>query len=232
MVELSIVIISLNEEKNLDRLLGSIKKQDYKNYEIIVSDAGSVDRTVEIARKEGCRIVKGGIPAEGRNNGARVARGKFILFLDADVILPFDFLRKIISEMKEDNVDIATVRIIPLTNKKIEKILHKGYNLWQKAMEKIDPHAPGSCIIVKKKLFFKLGGFDESIKLAEDHAFARKAFRDKAKYKVLDAEILVSTRRMRKEGKSKIVTKYVLAALHRATLGEIRHNLFRYEMKR
>lgn len=231
MPELSIIIITLNEEKNLPRLLKSIKKQKYKDYEIIVSDAGSKDRTKEIAIKAGCKITKGGLPARGRNNGTRVAKGEYILFLDADVLLPRNFLEKVMREMKDDKVDIATVHHKPMTKNKLEKFYHKGYNLWQKAMEKIDPHAPGSCILIKKNLFNKLNGFDEKIKLAEDHALARKAFRAGAKYKVLDAEILISVRRMKKEGSGMIAVKYILAALHRVTLGEIKNNLFRYKLK-
>lgn len=233
-LELSIVIIALNEEKNIGRLLNSIKKQDYKNYEIILSDAGSTDSTLKIARKSRLetRIVKGGLPACGRNAGARIARGKFILFLDADVLLPKTFLKNVMKQMQEEKVDIASVNHIPLTKGKIEKLLHKAYNLWQKSMEKIDPHACGNCMIIKKNLFEKLGGFDETIKLAEDHALARKAFKQGARYKVLDIGIFVSTRRLKKESKRKISMKFILAALHRATLGEIRHDLFKYDMRR
>jgi len=230
--ELSIVIITLNEEKNLDELLKSIRRQNYKDYEVIISDAGSKDRTREIARKAGCQVVNGGLPARGRNLGARNARGEFIIFIDADVILPEKFLDNVIEQIKREDADIASVSLKPLTKSKLEKFLHKGYNLWQKITTRIDPHAAGCCIVVKRKIFKKIGGFEEDIKFAEDHAFARKAFRRGAKYKVLDAEIFVSVRRLKKEGSAVIVIKYILAALHRAFIGEIRNDLFKYNLKR
>lgn len=90
---MSIIIPTLNEEKFLPRLLDSIKKQDSKDYEIIVADAGSKDATVEIAKKYRCKIVQGGLPAKGRNEGAKIAQGDLLLFLDADVQLPSDFLK-------------------------------------------------------------------------------------------------------------------------------------------
>lgn len=168
------------------------------------------------------------MPARGRNSGARLARGKFLIFLDADVILPSGFLENVVAQIKEKNADIATVRQEPVTRKKTDIFYHNFYNLWQKAMERVDPHAVGTCIIVKRDLFRKIGGFDESIKLAEDHALARKAFKHGARFKVLDERIFVSVRRLNKEGRTVVAVKFILAALHRITLGEIRNNWFRY----
>ncbi len=86
--KVSIIIPAKNEEKYLPRLLESIKKQTTQPYEIIVADAGSTDRTVEVAKKYGAKVIKGGIPQVGRNNGAKQAKTDIIVFLDADVILP------------------------------------------------------------------------------------------------------------------------------------------------
>ena len=77
---ISIIIPTLNEARFLPKLLESIKKQTFTDYEVIVADAGSKDKTLEIAKKYGARIVKGGFPAEGRNAGARAAKGDFLFF--------------------------------------------------------------------------------------------------------------------------------------------------------
>ena len=81
---ISIVIPAYNEERYLPILLDCIKKQTYKNHEIIVADANSTDSTRQIAKKYGCKVVKGGMPGIGRNNGAKAAKGEMLLFLDAD----------------------------------------------------------------------------------------------------------------------------------------------------
>ena len=75
---LSIIIPTLNEEKYLPKLLDSIVKQSYKDYEIIIADNNSKDKTRSIARSYGCRLTKGGMPAVARNNGAKIARGKLL----------------------------------------------------------------------------------------------------------------------------------------------------------
>ena len=72
----------MNEEKYLPALLDSMKKQKYKNFEIIVSDNFSKDKTRSIAKSYGCRIVNGGSYSDGRNKGANAAKGKYLLFLD------------------------------------------------------------------------------------------------------------------------------------------------------
>ena len=82
---LSIIIPTYNEEKYLPILLESIKKQSFEDYEIIVADANSTDNTRNIAQEYGCIIVDGGLPAIGRNNGANVAKGDILLFLDSDL---------------------------------------------------------------------------------------------------------------------------------------------------
>lgn len=90
---LSIVIPAKNEEIYLPKLLKSIKKQNFCDYEIIVADADSIDRTKEIAQKYRAKVVKGGMPGRGRNAGAKVAKGEVLLFLDADVLLPQIFFK-------------------------------------------------------------------------------------------------------------------------------------------
>ena len=57
MPKISIVIPSLNEEKFLPILLESITKQTFKDFEVIIADAGSKDNTVEIAKKFGAKVV-------------------------------------------------------------------------------------------------------------------------------------------------------------------------------
>ena len=84
---LSIIIPTYNEEEYLPVLLDSIKKQNFEDYEVIIADANSTDKTREIASEYGCIITEGGMPAVGRNNGAKIAKGEYLLFLDSDLKL-------------------------------------------------------------------------------------------------------------------------------------------------
>lgn len=107
---LSIVIPTLNEEKFLPRLLSSIKKQSFSDYEIIVSDGGSKDNTKKIALENNCQFVEDFIhhhPSWQRNNGAAIARGEILIFLDADTVLQDDFLEKTTKEFVDKKLSGA-----------------------------------------------------------------------------------------------------------------------------
>jgi len=226
---LSIIIPTLNEERFLPALLSSIKEQGFIDYEIIVADAGSKDSTLKIAKKYGCRIVAGGLPAVGRNNGAKAARGDYLLFLDADVILPKDFLKIAIDEFESRNLDIASCRMIPLSSKKIDFILHGVVNLYLMITQYFYPHAPGFCILTKKNIHNTINGFNEKLKLAEDHDYAKRAKRH-GKFRIFSLpKIFVSVRRLKADGRVNISIKYLFAEIYRIVLGEIRNEIFNYK---
>ena len=108
--ELTIVIPAKNEEKTIANLLRSLERQTYKMYQvqIILADADSTDHTVDTATLLAARlnllefgVVKGGLPAVGRNAGAKLAKTRFLLFLDADVVLEDQTLvERVIMEMR------------------------------------------------------------------------------------------------------------------------------------
>ena len=101
---ISIIIPTLNEENFLPLLLNSIKSQDFSDYEIIVSDGGSTDKTRQIALENNCRFVvdtEHHHPSWQRNRGASIAAGEVLIFFDADTILQEHFLRNVISEFYE-----------------------------------------------------------------------------------------------------------------------------------
>lgn len=226
---LTIVIPTKNEEDDLPHLLESIHRQTFQPSEIIVADAHSNDRTREIARSLGARVVDGGMISFGRNAGAREAQTDFILFLDADVELRDpEFLEKAIGEMLERKLDLATCDVFPLSDQYIDHFLHKAYNTYARAWGSLYPHAPGFCMLARRDLHEKIGGFDEMVTFCEDHDYARRA-KEHGRFGFLrSTKIPVSIRRLDRDGRMKIVIKYLLAELHLAFLGPIRHNRFRY----
>lgn len=121
-MKLSIIIPTYNEEKYLPKLLQSIRKQNFRDYEVIVADAGSEDGTREIAQSYGCKIVEGGLPAVGRNKGAEVAQGDYLLFLDSDVVLTDGYLESALEEFTENDLGISITQMIPLSDSLIDKL--------------------------------------------------------------------------------------------------------------
>jgi len=227
---LSIIIPTLNEERYLPSLLESIKKQNLKGeHEIIVADAGSKDKTVEIAESFGCRITKGGLPARGRNEGAKAARGNVLLFLDADLKMSPDFLKKSLEEFARRRLAVASYCLIPRTSK---RALKTGFNLlynrpivlWQKLI------AHGSAaILVKKNIFLRVGGFDEKIKLAEDHYFTRQAAK-LGKFGVIkSAKVYIPMRRFETDGYLFTLSKYLLCQLYMLSGKPAKAKIFEYK---
>ena len=228
---LSIIIPTLNEEKYLSNLLISIKKQNFRgNFEIIVADGGSKDKTVNIAKRFGCKIVDGGkSPAVGRNKGVQIAKGNLLLFLDADCILPKNSLKTALEEFKNRDLDIASFCLKPKSKRKIHKFFYEVFYNWIILFsEKILAHG-SQAILVKKEIFEKTGGFDEKIKFAEDHAFVRKA-RKIGKFGILRKTwVLSSIRRFEKEGWVPLYSKYVLAEIYMILFGDIKKDIFKYK---
>ena len=234
---ISIIIPSLNEEKFLPLLLTSIKEQDSsdfvqgKDYEIILADAGSKDKTIEIAKRYECIITQGGMPAKGRNEGAKKAKGEILFFLDSDIILPEGFFKKALAEFNNRKLDIASFCLIPLPIDKFSNFLIElYYNKPIVLLESVLPHAAMG-ILVKRDLFEKLKGFDESIKLAEDMDFARRAKNNfKAKFGIIKSvRIYFSDRRLKKDGWILTGIKFFLCELYMIFIGPARSNIFKYK---
>jgi glycosyltransferase involved in cell wall biosynthesis len=228
-MKISIIIPALNEEQYIGKLLKSINKQDFKDYEVIVADAGSSDKTVEIAKSLGARVIKGGSPAVGRNNGAKEAKGEFLFFFDADVRLPPRFLKTAYDEIQERFLDIATCRFVPLSNMHIDKVMHNLAFLIIKMGQFYNPHAGGFCIFITKRLFDKVEGFNEELRLGEDHDLVKRASVYRP-FRILDnPKIYISVRRMRKEGRFTLIKKYIFVELHRTFKGEVKESIVDYD---
>ncbi|MEM3374727.1 MAG: glycosyltransferase, partial [Candidatus Woesearchaeota archaeon] len=172
------------------------------------------DKTIQIAKKHNCKITKGGIPSVARNNGAKIAKGEFLFFFDADVKLPKNFLKNAYSELNYRKIKLATCKIKPLSTLKIDKILHEIANIFVITTSNIYPHAPGFCILVKKSLFNKIKGFNNKKKLSEDHDFVKRASKY-SKLKILKSTfIYVSVRRLTMEGRYNLIKKYFQAEMN------------------
>jgi len=214
-VKLSIIIPTYNEEEYLPKLLYSIKEQNFKDYEIIVADAGSTDKTKEIAESNNCKVIPGGLPAVGRNNGAKIAEGELLLFLDSDVVLSADYLESAIKEFEEKNLGIAITQIIPMSDRSVDKVLHKFANFFMKRAESIKPHGAGCYgILTTRYIHNQAQGFDECLDFGEDSDYIERIGKIQT-FKVLrKPRLLVSTRRLEKEGLKDLAFKYTKSTIY------------------
>jgi glycosyltransferase involved in cell wall biosynthesis len=217
----SVIIPTYNEETNLPLLLDDLKRQKTGDFEVIVADADSKDRTREIARSRGARVVDGGLPAAGRNAGAAVASGDILVFFDSDIRVPPTFLGQALSEMEKRNLVAATAEARPLSDLLMDRLIHRSANLFVRLNQERDPHAPGYCILVRRDVFTKIGGFNEAIKVAEDHDLVRRAAAHGPFRMLHSAWFRVSVRRYEKEGRIAYSLKAAQVTVYRALHGEI-----------
>jgi glycosyltransferase involved in cell wall biosynthesis len=99
-VLLSVIISAFNEERYLPQSLSSLQRAVAEcrcSVELIVVDNASTNKTAEIARASGARVVCEPVHnvARVRNTGAAAAHGEVLVFVDADTIVPHDFLDKV-----------------------------------------------------------------------------------------------------------------------------------------
>jgi len=198
----SLIIPAYNEERLLPRLLDSVEvaRAAYAKadaIEIIVADNMSTDRTVEIARTRGCRVasVEKRVIAAARNGGARVAQGEVVAFIDADSqVHPQTFV--------EIDRALATGRCVGgATGVRMERwSLGIAVTYAMIIPMVLLTGMDAGVAFCRKQDFDALGGYDESLLLAEDVAFLwalRKLGKQRGQrlMRVTRAKAIASTRK-------------------------------------
>lgn len=230
----SVVIITLNEERRIGRLLEDLSKQIYQDFEVIVVDSNSDDATCEVAEAYALalpqltvhKMEKRGVSL-GRNVGAELASNERILFLDADVRLDPLFLLKAVNKLEEKKLEVAGV-YLGAKGQKAE--MKAGYWLMNAGLfitQFLFPTAVGACIFSTRRLHNDIGGFDESISLCEDCDYVNRAS-NTWKFRMLPMSFQFDSRRLQQDGTLKTGFKYLKANCFRLFRGEIRDNEIEY----
>lgn len=234
----SIIIPTLNEEKFLPNLLHSLTRQKKKNFEIIIIDALSEDKTKEVAsifsEKLSLRILdsqKRSI-AHQRNVGAKKALGKYLIFLDADSQVYPSFTNKLEKIVKQKKGVIFLPSLFPDVSTAKNKVIFSVVNATVEASQTLGKPLPTAGVMIVEKNFFKtMNGFDESAFASEDHDFIIRA-KDlgvKARF-IKDIKVIFSLRRARKEGELVLLVKYIITATQIFMKGKVKKDIFKYKM--
>lgn len=235
---LSVVIPTLNEEKYLPALLSSLVSQTYKNFEVIVSDAKSEDKTKEKALEFQNSLdikvydSKKRNVSYQRNFGAEKARGDYLLFIDADHWAEKNFINAIVEEITKSKADL----IIPVSIPDTKKLFWRAYFSLVNFLTPFTvltkkPMGNGPAGAIKKDIFDKIGGYDESIFVYEDQYLFQLAYKNGAKVSYpKDAKVYFSIRRIEKDGVFRYFYTNIIASLHLSFIGPVRKKLFEYKM--
>lgn len=178
----SIIIPTLNSEKTLGKCLKSINSQSYQNYETIIVDGGSDDKTVKIAEKFGANIINANIKSMTKqtNIGISNSTGHYIYRVDSDVILPPKIVEKSVEKCENDGFDGVCIFWVPDESisfwakvRKIEKESYIEYPNYIGAI-KYNKNVLGARFL-RRDVIESVGRFDEDIPtLGEDYALYNK----------------------------------------------------------
>lgn len=226
---LTVVIPTLNEAERLPLLLALLAEQTRPPEAVVVADAGSTDATRELATAAGAIVVDGGKPAVGRNAGATVATTDLILFFDADNQPGPDWIERAVAEFEERELACAAGQVEPLERDAANIFACEVVNLYLQLMQYVVPHAPGFCILVRRAIHEQIGGFDETVVLAEDHEYVQRAS-SVGKFRILrSAPMPTSMRRIEKEGLVTLSFKYLYSEMFVLQGKPIKEIPFEYE---
>lgn len=217
----SIVIPTLNEEKYLPLLLKDLAQQTFKDFEVIVVDGQSQDKTVtKVERFKTkypleCLITSQPSVSHQRNLGGKVARAKWIIFMDADNRVPAFFLQGVKYQLeKHPQTDLFSCWVDGEAYSLSDRPLMELANITMDLYAKVKPMVAGALIGVKKSVFKKIQ-FDETLTLSEDHDFVVKAIAENYRFRFFrEPRYVFSLRRFKKEGTLKIARIYAKAQLY------------------
>jgi glycosyltransferase involved in cell wall biosynthesis len=218
----SIVIPTLNEEKLLPLLLESLVTQTNRDFEVIVVDGSSTDKTVEITRSYTSKLPKlrvvvskkASLPLQ-RNLGAAEGTGEWLVFVDADSILFPHFVERIQSFIKDSHPQVFTAWCRPDSEEPKDANIALLYNIvLEMSIILHRPFSPGPLTIVSRDVFRKLGGYDETRGYNEDVDFSIRAHKKNFQFRVLHETLYVwSLRRLRRQGTIRVAQQYMVSAL-------------------
>lgn len=172
----TVIIPIYNEEKDIRDCLESLRQQSFKDFETIVIDDGSTDRTLEIVKEfKDVKVFEQDHrgPGKARNLGAKNANGKILIFIDADMTFDKNYLKNLIKPIIKNKKIIGTTHDYETaTNTK---------NIWSRCWGGVRISRGKEAMVntedvkifraIRKDKFLEMGGFDSKYGYADDQTF-------------------------------------------------------------
>jgi glycosyltransferase involved in cell wall biosynthesis len=207
MVKFSVVIPTYNEAKYISETLRALRNQTFKDFEVIVKDGKSRDETVRIAKKFTKKVVsiRDYSAGDARNQGAGCADGEILVFMDADTLLPPETLARFSELMGDESVVGASCRKVPQSGSILDRLLYEFVNIstFVSGLMGVGG-AHGNCMVIKKTVFERVGGFNPNIIVAEEQELVRRASKFGRYVFLLDHCVVENPRRLLKWGRLKL----------------------------
>lgn len=222
---ISIIIPTLNEEKVLEQTIKSLRKLNICRYEIIVSDGKSIDNTLPIAQKYADKIISYTGEARqtiamGRNLGASIAEGDYLVFIDADVIIPNinNFFSKAINLFEKKRLVGLTVyiKVFPEMSTFSDRLIFGAINNSHYFLNNFlnVGSAIGEFQMIEVGTFKKLNGYNEKIVVGEDRDMFSRLSKIGQVYIESSLNVLHTSRRAHNVGWSSLITFWMKNTLY------------------
>lgn len=236
-MKLSVIIPCKNEAGTVERLLDSLIAQSTPVDEVIIVDSHSTDKTVEVVKgyQESLPLqiitaTERGVTA-ARNQGAAVASGRLLLFIDADIALPQGFVTQLQNTIKKRHLEVGgfsqhmDAQSLGL---RIGSHLMNGY---VRAMSATPWPIFFSCFFITKQLHKQINGFDPELWIMEDYDYAYRAHKAGGKFGIVNHTYFTASSRRFETGDGHSILRAVYAEIYRYTHNmKITKPLFHYSM--
>ncbi len=227
---ISIIIPALNEEKLIEQTLRCFPPElrERYNIEVIVSDGGSRDRTVELAQAQADVVVEHEEPrrqtiAEGRNKGSLAANGDLLVFINADTV-PRDsekFMHALmmIAEHGETGSGgvvayACPVQVAPEERRLSDRLFHGFFNNYVRVLNRIGVGmGRGECQVIWAGVFRREGGYNNLMAAGEDFDLYKRLTRHGGIGHSWDLCVYESPRRFRRYGYLRVLLEWSMNAL-------------------
>ena len=234
-MKVSFIIPTFNEAKGIVTTLAQFKDLRRIDHEVIVSDNGSTDNTIALARQVGAQVVvrpsdtKTTI-GECRNRGARAASGDILWFIDADVHLVDSeaTVQEVLAYFSDHQSTVAStmrITIYPEENKWIDSVIYAYFNALVYLQNRVfkTGASPGDCMMIRRRDFERVYGFKPKLPTAEDfELFSRLAKVGEIGY-FWHRKVAMSPRRIRRDGWPKVLWLWWRNWWNQVVLGKVSH---------
>ncbi|NCN24208.1 MAG: hypothetical protein COU65_02000 [Candidatus Pacebacteria bacterium CG10_big_fil_rev_8_21_14_0_10_42_12] len=198
MEKVTVIITVLNEESTILELLKSLEKQSLLPTEVIVVDGGSKDKTIKIVNNFSSNsflnirlLQKKGNRSVGRNLAIAKSKTDLIAITDAGCVTNKNWLKELVETQKETKSQVVAGYYAGKANTRFEEAVIP-YALVMPEKVNPDEFLPATrSMLLRKKVWEKLGGFDEELSDNEDYAFATKIRKNNIKIAFAEKAIVL-----------------------------------------
>ena len=219
MIKFSVIIPCYKTNKLLYKSLSSVFKQKTKPYEIIIIFSNKISKDQRNFLKKKNKNLKmffskNGNASQNRNFGALKAKGNYLAFLDDDDLWSKDYLSSIKKKIRESKSKLVLTWLKKIKNNKVSKFKEISQKVKSKDLLTFNPGVIGSNIVIEKKIFKNIGGFDKKLTSSEDKDFLIRFLDKKLKFNILKKRLVYHRQKSQKQlsydttGKELFLEKY------------------------